>query len=63
MERREIRLELVAIGPVRRRPVVGVDVGGEDPVEQLPALGIDRQAVEVHQLSDGHNVAVGHGSG
>jgi len=33
VKRREVGLELFAIGPVRRCAVVGIHVGGEDPVE------------------------------
>jgi hypothetical protein len=59
VKRREISLELFAIGPGRSRSVVGIDVGGEDPVEQFPSRAVDCQPVDIHQLRDCHEVAVG----
>jgi hypothetical protein len=61
VKRGEIGLKVFAIGPVRTRAVVGIHIGGEDPVEQFPPLGVDRQPVQVQQLRNRHDVAVGVG--
>jgi hypothetical protein len=48
----EVPLETLQVAPVRRVGVVGVDVRGEDLVEQVSALGVHRQGVEVQRPDD-----------
>ncbi len=56
----EIGLEPGKVGPARAGTVVGVDIGGEDAVEQIPPLTVDRETVEIDQLRDRHDIAGGH---
>jgi hypothetical protein len=60
VENGEIFLESRKIPPMRELTEICVDIVGKDAIEQIPALSVHGQAIEIDNVDDRQNVLVGH---
>jgi hypothetical protein len=60
VDRREVALQRGQVSPTGRPAEIRLGVGGEDAVEQLPPLAVERHGVEVDDVDDADDVLAAH---